>query len=175
MIRHDSNGHAGPSAMQGPASGDPAVSAAALRRAAPLLVPGVAGVTSGGLVAAGVAHAPTPAAVWLAAYLVLVVGVAQIALALGQALLASPAAGSAWIRLESLLFNVGSAGVIAGALGAGLAIVVLGTVVFLGALVAFLLAVHGRGGGYAVQAYRALIGVLAVSAAVGLLLAASGA
>jgi hypothetical protein len=58
-----------------------------LRRAWPLLAPGVLGVISGGLIAAAVSHAPTSGTVWLAAYLVLVVGVAQLALGLGQYLL----------------------------------------------------------------------------------------
>lgn len=144
-----------------------------LGRAWPLLVPGVAGVITGGLIAAGVAHAPTFATVWLAAYLVLVVGVAQLALALGQALLTSAAVSLARIRLESLLFNVGSAGVIAGTIGGGFPLVVFGTVLFVGALGAFLLAVRGTTGGHAVHTYRALIALLTISALVGLLLSAS--
>ncbi len=152
---------------------DFATSATELRRAWPLLVPGAAGVIMGGLIAASVAQDPTFATVWLAAYLVLVVGVAQIALAIGQALLASPAVDIARIRLESVLFNVGSVGVIVGAIGGGFVFVVFGTVLFIGALGAFLLAVRGPTGGYAVHAYRALIALLSISALVGLLLSAS--
>lgn len=152
---------------------DFATSATELRRAWPLLVPGVVAVIAGGLIAAGVAHAPTSATVWMAAYLVLVVGVAQLALAIGQALLAPPV-GIARIRLESLLFNIGSVGVIAGTIGGGFVMVVLGTVLFVSALGAFLLAVRGATGGSAVHAYRILITFLSISALVGLVLSASG-
>lgn len=142
-----------------------------LRQTWPLLLPGVVGVITGGLVAAAVAHAPTSATVWLAAYLVLVVGVAQLALALGQALLTSAAAvDTARIRFQSLLFNLGSLGVMAGTVGGSFLLVVAGTLLFFGALGAFLPAVHGIRRDYAAQAYRALIALLAISALVGLLL-----
>ncbi|WP_070987488.1 hypothetical protein [Halofilum ochraceum] len=153
---------------------DCAPSATDLRRAWPLLVPGVVGVIAGGLIAAGVAPAPTSATVWLAAYLVLVVGVAQLALAIGQALLASSSVGIARVRFESLLFNLGSAGVIAGTIGGGFVMVVLGTVLFVGALGVFLLAVYGTAGGFAVHAYQVLIAFLSISALVRLVLSASG-
>ncbi|MDZ7786918.1 MAG: hypothetical protein U5K73_01890 [Halofilum sp. (in: g-proteobacteria)] len=143
-----------------------------LRQAQLLLVPGVIGVITGGLIAAAVAHAPTSAMVWLVAYLVLVVGVAQLALAIGQALLTSPAVGTAQIRFESLLFNLGSAGVMAGTVGGSFPLVVAGALLFFGALGAFLFAVHGIRRGYAAHAYRALIAFLAISALVGLLLSA---
>ena len=153
---------------------DLAVTATGLRRSRPLLVPGLAGVVTGGLIAAGVAHAPTSATVWLTAYLVLVVGVAQLALAIGQALLASPVVGVARIRLESLLFNVGGVVVMAGTIGDILALVLFGTLVFVGALGAFVLAVRGTDGGYVAHAYRGMIAFLAISAVVGLLLSVSG-
>jgi hypothetical protein len=144
-----------------------------LRRAWPLLAPGVLGVISGGLIAAAVSHAPTSGTVWLAAYLVLVVGVAQLALGLGQALLTSVAVDTARVRLQSLLFNLGSAGVMAGTVGGSFLLVVAGALLFFGALGAFLLTVHGIRRGYAAHAYRALIAFLAISALIGLLLSAS--
>lgn len=151
-----------------------AVSATELRRSGPLLVPGLVGVITGGLIAAGGARAATPAIVWLVAYLVLVVGVAQLALAIGQTLLASPVVSIARIRLESLLFNMGSVLVMAGTIGDSLALVLLGTVLFVGALGAFVLAVRGTSGGYVAHAYRGMIALLAISALVGLLLSAWG-
>lgn len=150
-----------------------AASATGLRRSWPLLVPGAVAVITGGLIAAGVAHDPTSATVWLAAYLVLVVGVAQLALAIGQALLASPTVSIARIRLESVLFNVGSAGVIVGTIGGVFVPVLFGTLLFFGALGAFLRTVRATVGDCVAHAYRALIALLSISALVGVLLSAA--
>ncbi len=65
------------------------VRATELRRSAPAAAVGAASVVVGGLVAAVTATAPSEHGAWLAAYLVLGCGVAQIALAAGQALLAT--------------------------------------------------------------------------------------
>lgn len=152
-----------------------AVSAGDLRRASPLLLPGVFGVSGAGLIAAGFAHAPTSTVVWVVAYLVLVVGSAQLALAIGQMLLVAPAPSITRITFESALFNLGSAAVIAGTISESFPVVLFGTVLFTGALGVFLLTARGAPSDYGVFAYQALIGFLAVSAFVGLYLSATGA
>lgn len=146
-----------------------------LRRAIPLLVPGASGVITGGLIAAATAHAPSPALVWLVAYLVLVLGVAQIALAIGQALLAEPTVGNGLIRLECVLFNLGSVGVAGGTLGHRFLFVALGTILVVCALAVFLFTVRRAPAGYTQWLYRGLIGIVAAGACIGLILSWLGA
>lgn len=144
-------------------------SAASWRPVLPLLAVGALGVVAGGLLAAAVAHAPARTAVWLSAFLVLVVGVVQIALATGRALLARPGTGSGIAWCQFALYNLGTAGVVAGTLAGSLPLVLLGTVLFLGALASFLRAVRSAPAGPGVYAYRALIVFVAISALVGLM------
>jgi hypothetical protein len=68
------------------------------------------------MVAAVTAPAPTQTGTWAAAYLVLVVGVAQLALGAGQALLASMALRSRLVLAELVLWNVANGAVLAGTL-----------------------------------------------------------
>jgi hypothetical protein len=136
---------------------------------------GVAGalIVAGGLVAAVNSATPFAHGSWLAAYLVLVGGVAQ--LALGAAALVLPApVRSTWLRRAQLaLWNVGIAIVAVGVFVDALAVVVAGSVVVLAALGAF-----AYGGGptrpqavVRVMLYRLVILVLAVSVAIGSVLA----
>ena len=116
------------------------------------------------------AHAPSRALVWMVAYLVLVVGVAQAALGAGQAWLATSAPSARLVTLQCLLFNLGSAGVIAGTLMASAPWVTSGTVVFAVALLLFLAGTRGaRTGGLSI-AYRIGLGLLALGATVGVTL-----
>ncbi|MDZ7748655.1 MAG: hypothetical protein U5K43_07295 [Halofilum sp. (in: g-proteobacteria)] len=121
---------------------------------------GAIAIVAGGLLAAAVAHAPGRTAVWLSAFLVLVVGVVQVALAAGQVLLAGPGAGRGTARCELALYNLGGAGVIAGTLAGSFVLVALGTGVFLAALATFLLAVRYAPTGPGVRAHRAPIAVV---------------
>lgn len=145
----------------------------AWRGALPLLATGAAAIVAGGLLAAAVAPAPTRSLVWLAAYLVLVVGVIQIALAAGQAQLAGRTAGSARLRLEWALFNLGSIGVMAGTVTGLTLPVALGTVALLGALLVFWLAVRRAPAAGARRAYQGLVMLVTLSACVGLYLSVS--
>lgn len=61
---------------------------ARLRPALPFAIVGTACVIAGGLVAAATAPAPSEHGSWAAAYLVLVAGMAQVALAMEQGMLA---------------------------------------------------------------------------------------
>ncbi len=82
---------------------------------APFTLLGVMAIVAGGLLAARISGRPIPVLVWLVAYLVLVVGVAQFALGWGQARLAARLPPYL-VALEWLIFNLGNAGTVAGTL-----------------------------------------------------------
>jgi len=141
-----------------------------LGAARPFLLTGLAALLIAGFVAAAVAHAPTRPLVWMVAYLVLVAGVAQGVLGLGQALLPAQPPTPRWRAAEWLLFNGANAGVIAGTLLAAPALVAVGTALFVAALLAFLLGVRGAGRGWLLHVFRAVLVVTCLGACVGLAL-----
>lgn len=134
----------------------------------PFVVTGGAAIIAGGLVAAAVARQPVQVLVWMSAYLVLVVGVAQIAFGAGQAALAARVPSVRWIAGEWLVFNLGNAGVITGALRGSFAMVCAGTLLFATAIALFLW--HARGGSRRgwLLAYRILLALIFASSLVGL-------
>jgi hypothetical protein len=87
-------------------------------------------IVTGGLVAAAVARRPVPRPVWMSAYLVLIVGAAQIVFGAGQAWLPERAPAPGWVAGEWIIFNLGNAGVIAGTLAASFGGVAAGTALF---------------------------------------------
>lgn len=94
-------------------------------------------VVAGGLVAAINSAAPFAHGSWLAAYLVLVGGVAQLLLGVGCLGLPAPRL-SAQLRGAQLgLWNLGVAAVAGGVLGDALGLVAVGSVIVLGALGGF--------------------------------------
>lgn len=141
---------------------------------APFAVLGAAAIVAGGATAAGIAYHPTEHLVWMVAYLVLVVGVMQAVFGAGQAWLAErpPAPGVAWGQW--ILFNLGNAGVIGGTFANRTGVVAAGTLLFVVAIAWFL---HGvrrcrrRGWG---AAYRILLGLIFLSACIGLGISAVG-
>ena len=135
--------------------------------------PGSALIVAGGLVAAVDAARPFAHGSWLAAYLVLVGGVAQIGLGAGRlALPAPPPPARSW-RLQSICWNTGNAAVAGGVLAGSLTVVVVGSVPLLVALGGF------AGGARAAWplarvhtlAYEAFVLMLAVSVVIGCVLA----
>lgn len=135
---------------------------------------GAAAVIAGGLVAAASAHHPEQLLVWMSAYLVLIVGVAQIVFGAGQAWLSArmPAAGS--LAVEWIVFNLGNALVIAGTLLGHFLLVFVGTALFAVGIALFLLLTRGaRHKGWLV-AYRVLLGLIFLSSLVGLALSTLG-
>jgi hypothetical protein len=152
------------------------ISATAVARwpaAVPFAVIGSACVVAGGLVAAATAPAPSEHASWAAAYLVLVAGVAQVALGTGQALLAPRPPARRALAPELIGWNAGNAGVLAGTLlGIGWLADIGGALL----AVALILAIGGVRGAAQLPAwprrlYRALAGLLLVSIPVGLVIA----
>ncbi|HEY5019315.1 MAG TPA: hypothetical protein VII59_21295, partial [Streptosporangiaceae bacterium] len=84
--------------------------------ASPFVAMGTACVVAGGLVAAAVAMAPSELGSWAAAYLVLVGGVAQVALGAGLALLAPRPPGRRAVIAGLAGWNAGNGAVLAGTL-----------------------------------------------------------
>lgn len=133
-------------------------------------------IVTGGMVAAITARNPSESGTWAAAYLVLVAGVALIALGTGQALLAAEPPPRRVVTAELILWNCANTGVLAGSLlgveplidvGGGLLVVVLAL---------FAHRVRGTGGRARrlLFAYRLLVIALLVSIPIGLLLARAG-
>jgi hypothetical protein len=141
--------------------------------AAPFLVVGAASVIAGGLVAAVTRPTGFEMGSWLAAYLVLVGGVAQIALGVGQAALAQLSPPSATVRAEVVSWNLGLGATMIGSLASLPVVTSLGAVATIAALVLFLRGVRGR----ATEArrwrllYGGVILVVLVSTPIGLALA----
>ncbi|HEX7022915.1 MAG TPA: hypothetical protein VF171_08655 [Trueperaceae bacterium] len=144
--------------------------------AAPFVVVGGLAVIAAGLTSAATALAPSYHASWAVAYLVLVVGVAQVVLGLGQALLTPaplPARGTA---LQAAVFNLGNAGVLSGSLLDLPAFTWAGSALLVVVLAWMYASVRGaRGGGrLLLYAYRAVLAILFVSIPIGLLIALQG-
>lgn len=141
------------------------------RSAAPFVVIAVLAVVAGGSVSAALAHVPTRHAMWLVAYLVLVVGVAQFCLGVGQAWLARERPSTGLLLAECGLFNVSNVLVMAGTLMGHVAWVSAGALLLIGALALFFFGVRRASGRPLLYAYRAMLLLVGASALVGVLLA----
>ena len=138
-----------------------------LRGAWPFVFVGVACVIAGGLVAAVTSIAPTEHLTWSSAYLVLVAGVAQVGLGLGQEILPPRPPSQRLSIVELALWNVGTLAGTAAAVDAGGALLVVTL-----ALVGY--ASRGAAQTWLSHGFRALIVILLVSIPVGLVLARIG-
>jgi hypothetical protein len=139
----------------------------------PVLVPllfGCAGVVAGGFVAAATAPVPSEKGSWAAAYLVLVVGVAQLGLVAGVAWLADRTPSSRLIGAEFLSWNLGNAAVLAGTLLDVQPAVALGGALIVLALLAALAAVRPAGPSRMLWVYRTLLVIVLVSVPIGVVL-----
>lgn len=141
--------------------------------AMPFLIVGALAIVGGGTVAAAMAHAPSRKLMWAVAYLVLVVGVMQAVLGIGQALLVICETAASIRALECVMFNLGNAGVIVGTLLSFWPLVLAGTLLFALALAIFLQATRCAKAGWLIRAYRVLIVCIGGSAIVGLVLGAA--
>lgn len=139
----------------------------------PLRICGVAWVVFGGLVAALTGPLALEHGSWVAAYSVLVAGVAQNALGTVQSalLLRRPSRGT--IVAELAGWNAGSVAVIGGTLIRMPLIVDVGGLLLVMALAVMIRTVRGRGRGpqWALWTYRFLLAVILISIPIGLLLA----
>jgi len=141
------------------------------RLAAPFLIVGVACVIVGGVTAAVTAHASSEHATWASAYLVLVAGVAQGALGVGQAQLVDQCPTPRRMASELISWNLGNGAVIAGTVIGTTLVVDVGGGLLGVALVLFAVAARGRRG-WLFALYRAVIVIVLVSIPIGLILAA---
>ena len=140
--------------------------------ALPFAAVGAACIVAGGLVAAVSAPAPSEHASWAAAYLVLVAGVAQAALGVGQALLAPRVPSRRTVAVQFTAWNLGNGAVMAGTLAGITSLVDTGGAL----LVVALLLLSGvraseRPRTWLLWAFRLLAAVLLVSIPIGLVLA----
>lgn len=146
------------------------------RELMPFTLLGVVCIVAGGLVAAATAPAPTEHGTWAAAYLVLVGGVAQAGLGLGQAMFTTRTSTPV-VAVQAAGWNLGNAAVLVGTLLRVTMLVDLG-----GALLLVTLSLLARGlrparvrpvagaAQWCLRGYRLLVLILVVSIPVGLVL-----
>lgn len=109
----------------------------------------------------------------MSAYLVLIVGVAQIMFGAGQAWLSTRRPRASWLTSEWIVFNLGNALVIAGTLAGNFVLVFAGTVLFAAGIALFLLLTRGATHRGWLIGYRILLGLIFLSSLVGLALSAA--
>lgn len=143
-----------------------------LSAALPFFIVATLAMVGAGVVAAAVAHAPSQPLVWMIAYLILVVGVAQAALGGAQAWLSLSPPSMAFRVTEFILFNAGNTAVIGGTLCSSWTAVLAGTLLFAAALAMFLYSSWKSRGGWVIHVYRLLLAILFAGSVVGLLLSA---
>ena len=132
---------------------------------------GLAAVIAGGLVAAVTGPTGFDEGSWVAAYLVLVAGVAQVGLGVGQALLTAGTLSGRLRVVQLLAFNLANSAVLVGTLTGSVVAAAAGGVLLLISLTLFLVTVrrpHTRP--WYLVLYRLVITTLAVSVPVGVVL-----
>ena len=135
----------------------------------PFLTVGTAAIVLGGLFSAATARSSTYHSAWFVAYLVLVVGVAQVALGVGQWWLTAKPLSTIVLNLELVIFNVGNVLVILGTLTVASIWVDVGSLLLVISLAAFGWAVRpARRRGVPLWAFWALVVLLFVSVIIGL-------
>lgn len=147
---------------------------------APFTALGIFCVVAGGCVAAATAPVPSTHGSWAAAYLVLVAGVAQVALGWGQALLAPHLPARRRVLAQVGTWNLGNAAVLTGTLTGVLPLVDAGGVILVIGLALLADATRGSAGPEAgprpwrLYGFRLLVLLLLVSIPTGLVLARIG-
>lgn len=138
-----------------------------------LFAAGGASIVAGGLVAAVTGPTKWAHGSWVAAFLVLVAGVAQIGVAAGQAHFARHATTVAFTAMECVLFNASCMTVIAGTLLSTPLLVTIGSVPLVAALGMSMFSVRGSGGQppLLLWLYRVLLAVVLISIPIGSVLA----
>ncbi len=143
---------------------------------APFAVAGAAAVVAGGGLAAAIAApSPTRHGVWTVAYLVLVLGVGQLVIGAGQALLAAepPAPGPA--ALAAAAFNLSGAAIVLGVVTDRIVAFDVGCALLFAVLVWLLYVVrHSDRRGWPVWGYRMFIAALVVSIPIGMVITTAG-
>ena len=160
------------------ATGRDGVNGAALRLVArwpaarPFVVIGCTSIVAGGVVAAVTRPIGFELGSWLAAFLVLVGGVAQIALGAGQAWMAGTPPRPATVAIETVAWNLGIVATIVGSIASAPIVTAAGAVAVVAGLVLFLRGVQDATGPRGPRLlYRGVIVVVLISTPIGLVLA----
>jgi len=145
------------------------------KSAIPFLALGGISLILGGVVSAASAGSPSYTSAWAVAYLVLVGGLAQLVLGIGQAELASKRLPAGLLAAEAVLLNFSTVAVLLGTILAAPALTYAGAGLLLVTLVAFIWAVRGASQHlpWLLWAFRIMVVVLLVSAPIGLVIAHS--
>lgn len=140
----------------------------------PFAVAGATAVVAGGALASAIAApAPTRHGVWAVAYLVLVLGVGQLVIGAGQALLAPQPPGTA--TAAAAAFNVSGVAIMLGVVTDHIVVFDAGAALLLVVLVWLLFTVRrSPRRGWALCVYRAFIAVLIVSIPIGTAITTAG-
>lgn len=134
---------------------------------------GLIAIIAGGLVAAVTGPTGFADGSWVAAYLVLVAGVAQMGLGVGQALLAAVIPSGRRRGWQLIVYNVANIAVLGGTLIESVVLVITGGGMLFVTLALFLAAVrHPRAHGWYLALYRIVVAILGVSIPVGIVLSA---
>jgi hypothetical protein len=113
------------------------------RAAIPFLILGGVSVITGGVVSAAAAPAPSYTTSWAVAYIVLVAGVAQLVLGLGQAQLAPHQPSGRVVAIEAVAFNLAHVAVLLGTVAGAAWVVDIGAALIILTLALFIWSVRG--------------------------------
>jgi hypothetical protein len=143
------------------------------RSAIPFAILGSVSVIAGGLLSAATAPAPSYTASWAAAYIVLVAGVAQLVLGLGQAHLAPHQPSRRVVAAEAIAFNLAHVAVVFGTVAAAAWVVDVGAALIVVALALFIWSVRGTGGRnrWVLYGFRLMLVIVLVTTPIGLVIA----
>ena len=130
---------------------------------------GLAAIIAGGVLAAFSAHAPTQPLVWASAYLVLVVGVAQVALAASLSTLA-PQSTARLLLLVVVAYNLGNIDVLVGTLNNSSWLVVYGGVALIAAVLLSVYIVRHAKRSWLLTVFYLVATILLVSTPIGVFL-----
>ncbi|HQZ32797.1 MAG TPA: hypothetical protein PK020_00160 [Ilumatobacteraceae bacterium] len=144
------------------------------RAASPLLVAGGVSIVAGGLVAAITGPTDWDRGSWVAAFLVLVAGVAQIGVGASQAHLSPAPTALRFTAVQCALWNVACVATIVGSLLNNTVVVGIASAPLVAALVMSVIATKGSGSSrpQLLLAYRMLLILLLASIPVGITLSA---
>ncbi len=142
------------------------------KSAYPFVIIGGISLLAGGVVSAASAGSPSYFSAWAVAYLVLVCGVAQVVLGMGQAGLASQFPGVGLLAAQVVALNLSNTAVLLGTLAAIPVVTYLGAALLVVALVLFIWGVRGHRAHNArlLWGFRIMVVVLLVSAPIGLVI-----
>lgn len=143
------------------------------RSTTPFVVIGSISIVLGGAVSAASAPSPSYTASWAVAYVVLVAGMAQLALGLGQARLAVKQPSATMIAAEVITLNVANIAVLVGTIMIWTILTDVGGGLFIIALALFVWAVraahaHNK---WMLYGFRVVIAICIVTTPIGLVIA----